>query len=58
MKIRLVRRGPDEFQVYAEVASGKGKKVTTGNKVSKADLKEETARVINEARGSVGTGTY
>ena len=53
MRIRLVRRGDNEFTVMAEQASRKGKKVTAGRKVKKEELREETARLLAEVRPDV-----
>ena len=51
MRIRVLRRGEDSFQVMAEQATRKGKKVTVGKTVPRRQLKEETARLLEEVRG-------
>jgi len=56
MRIRLVRKGKDSFMVLAEQGSGKGKKVTTGNKVGRAGLAAETDRLVRGLRVEHGPG--
>lgn len=51
MRVRLVRKGDSEFMVIAEVGSGKGKKSTSGNKVTRKGLKAEAERLVKEVRG-------
>lgn len=51
MRIRIIPRGDGTFQPMAEVGVGKGKRVTTGRKVSKKAFKAEVARLVAEVRG-------
>jgi len=51
----VIPRDNGEWQLIAYVQSGKGKKGTTGKKVSRKNLAQETVRLVNEARG-IGPG--
>jgi hypothetical protein len=54
MRIRLIARDEGKFQVMAEQASRKGKRVTSGNTVSREGLKAEVERLIHAVRGDTG----
>jgi len=55
MKVRVVNKGDDLFWVMAEVGTSKGRKVLSGEKVSREWLRQETRRLVRQARGEVGT---
>jgi len=55
MKVRVVSKGDDLFWVLAEVGTSKGKKVLSGEKVGREWLRQETRRLVRQARGEVGT---
>jgi len=54
MRIRLVARDEGKFQLLAEQASRKGKRVTAGKTVSREGLRQEADRLVREVRGEIG----
>jgi hypothetical protein len=50
VRIRLIARGDGKYQLMAEQASRKGKKVTAGKVVARGALREEVERLVTEVR--------